>query len=690
MIDSKLFFTKLLHAVFLLLFILVNQPVTSQPFYSPKTYNADSLLKILPEAQGKSRAETLMLLSGHYSLIKPDSAIYYAREAFDLSHTLKDKNLEIRSTVILGLVYHHKGNFPSAVRYGLDGERLAYEINDTSLIIQAVTYIALSYLYSGNDDLAIQKALALKHYLRNWNDPFLVFDLNIRLGWLYKMAKKYQEAIPYFRMCDSIAMKSAHIPAIFANLNINHLARCFRGVTLYDSALYHYHRLLGSEKNPDAPVFSYANHEVGMCHYLNGDYDSAEVYLNKSLKICKLEGDYVLSGISHLLAADLEQTQKQWIKAIGHYDEVIKAGEWVLEHRSSTANTDPHSEEYYVPEQHVPDYIETTGLNLLMKAHYNSYLIFSKLNNPGEALSHLERYNSAKNRQDSLQKKKDVLEIATRYETLHKEEDIIRLSREKELAHSRLIKTRNTLFVLLALMLLLIISAILLARQYRMKSIHETSLLKQKLFRAQMNPHFIFNALSSIQGIIMEKDHIRAATYLSRFAKLVRNILEGSLEEMVPLEKEIETIEHYLQLQEIRYSGHIGHSIYVDEELKERQIYMPPMLVQPFVENAIEHGLKHKPDKGLVKVSFELKGTYIEVSVSDNGIGRKHSGEIEMERKKNNTSLSTSLIVERLKTLNQGKSLFVKRKVNLVVNDLSDESGQAAGTMVMLRIPLVN
>jgi len=222
-----------------------------------------------------------------------------------------------------------------------------------------------------------------------------------------------------------------------------------------------------------------------------------------------------------------------------------------------------------------------------------------------------------------------------------------------------------------------------------MKNIHETSLLKQKLFRAQMNPHFIFNALSNIQGFIMEKDNIRAATYLSRFAKLVRNILEGSLEEFIPLQKEIESIEHYLQLQEIRYSGHIGYQIDISQELQVQEIMIPPMLVQPFVENAIEHGLKSKPTPGMVKVTFERKGKNLEITITDNGIGRKQSGELKKEEKRNITSLSTSLIVECVKTINREKGFSnQKGKINMEITDLCDEAGKACGTKVLLSIPV--
>ncbi len=118
-------------------------------------------------------------------------------------------------------------------------------------------------------------------------------------------------------------------------------------------------------------------------------------------------------------------------------------------------------------------------------------------------------------------------------------------------------------------------------------------LLKQRLLRSQMNPHFIFNSLSGIQNFIVTEKSTKASIYLSKFATLVRNILDSSVKEYVTLEKEIATIENYLELQKVRYAGKFEFSIKTDDAIDPESTMIPPMLAQPFIENAIEHGIVH-------------------------------------------------------------------------------------------------
>jgi LytS/YehU family sensor histidine kinase len=334
--------------------------------------------------------------------------------------------------------------------------------------------------------------------------------------------------------------------------------------------------------------------------------------------------------------------------------------------------------------QQVPDYVEIMGLNLSVKALYNSYLIYKSLLNFEKAVNYLERYNEEVALIDALQKKRDVVQLTTRYETERKEQQIQLLSQQNQFTSLRLRQTRYFLFALAFMVILLVLLGILLIRQGHIRNEQQTSILQQKLFRAQMNPHFIFNSLSSIQGFIMEKDHIQASIYLSRFAKLVRNILDSSVQEVIPLTKEIQTIEHYLELQKVRYAEGFDYKLNVDACIENTDIMISPMLVQPFVENAIEHGIKHKSTKGMVKVSFLLNQQYVHITIEDDGIGRQKAAEIENEKQKYRLSLSTQIIQERIRSLNRR----AHRKFSLEIIDLFTESGEACGTKVMFGIPI--
>jgi signal transduction histidine kinase len=407
--------------------------------------------------------------------------------------------------------------------------------------------------------------------------------------------------------------------------------------------------------------------------------------LNASREIGAVDAE---GNANHFLGC-LMESKGLWKIALRYYEQAAGCGEWIIKNEALKKNWNPHDGTWYTPEQHVPDYIKFKGLSISDSAHYRAYRMCKEHNMYKDAIYHLEMRNEAQAKADQLRKRKDVQAISTRYETVRKEEELARISRENELISLRLSNTRFYMIVLIAVLLIVILLSGLLIRNYHLRKIHETSVLKQKLLRAQLNPHFIFNALSCIQGFIIEKDNISAATYLSRFSKLVRNILISSQEEFIPVSKEIETIDHYLQLQQIRYVDQFDYTIEEDKTVSEIDFMIPSMLVQPFVENAIEHGIKHKKTKGHIKVSFKLKGKTLIIEVTDDGVGYEKARELEKGKKTGN-DLSTKLIHERLGLLNRHRR-FLKRKarITLQISNLPGTTPPDSGTLIRIAIPLI-
>jgi len=211
----------------------------------------------------------------------------------------------------------------------------------------------------------------------------------------------------------------------------------------------------------------------------------------------------------------------------------------------------------------------------------------------------------------------------------------------------------------------------------------EIEKLKQMLLKSQMNPHFVFNSLIAIQSFIHKKKPIEASKYLSSFAKLIRYILNSSTEDYVPIEKEIQAINHYLELQKLRFDNKFDYSVYIDPEINIEMISIPPMLVQPFIENAIEHGIQHKKTKGNIDIRFVLKDNTIFFKVEDDGIGRAKAGKLNKNKDEIHKPFGTSITIKRIENLN--KSLSQKIKLNVI--DLKDNKGNITGTKVTLNIP---
>ena len=207
--------------------------------------------------------------------------------------------------------------------------------------------------------------------------------------------------------------------------------------------------------------------------------------------------------------------------------------------------------------------------------------------------------------------------------------------------------------------------------------------LQQKLFRTQMNPHFIFNSLSSIQHLVISEDPVKASIFLSSFSNLVRGVLYSSNKDHTPIEDELKSIESYLSLQQFRYDNKFDYAIDVDPELDTESLTIPPLLAQPFIENAIEHGIRHKEGRGNIAVRFGLNDGSVHLEVEDDGVGRKKSHELEKGMKKDHVSMATEITRERLKILNR-KS---REKINFTITDLADEKGNPKGTKVSIIIP---
>lgn len=205
--------------------------------------------------------------------------------------------------------------------------------------------------------------------------------------------------------------------------------------------------------------------------------------------------------------------------------------------------------------------------------------------------------------------------------------------------------------------------------------------------RSQMNPHFLFNALNTIQSYIYLNDKKQAINYLGKFSVLTRKILEESNRETISLGEEMETLDLYLQLEKMRFENILEYSIELDGIKYPEQFKVPPMLIQPYVENAVKHGLMHKPSNRKLKVVFKYNEAekLIQVNIDDNGIGRRRSEEINSKRNSTHRSFSTKANKTRLDILNSDRS----NPISVQITDKTDEYDNPLGTLVQINIPVL-
>jgi hypothetical protein len=226
---------------------------------------------------------------------------------------------------------------------------------------------------------------------------------------------------------------------------------------------------------------------------------------------------------------------------------------------------------------------------------------------------------------------------------------------------------------------------VLLKQNYDLEKELNRSVLKS--IKSQMNPHFFYNALNTIQGYIFTNDKTSAANYLNKFSKLTRSILEMSDKDLVNLDEEIKSLDLYLSLEKMRFDGELEYTIIQDEKLINESVKLPPMLIQPHVENAIKHGLLHKVGNKTISISFELSDTnQLKIIIDDNGIGRKRSQELNAIKNQSHESFSTEANQTRIELMNKLRNTGA----SLHITDKMDSQNRPAGTLVTIILPYQN
>lgn len=204
---------------------------------------------------------------------------------------------------------------------------------------------------------------------------------------------------------------------------------------------------------------------------------------------------------------------------------------------------------------------------------------------------------------------------------------------------------------------------------------------KMEALRAQINPHFISNSLNAIESLVNMDKKEAATKYLIHFSRLTRKVLNSSRDGKVSLTEEIKTLEHFLELEQLRFRDKLRYLIDVDEDINPNIVEMPAMILQPYIENAIWHGIKPKQGPGLVKVQVEQDGKFLVCTIKDNGIGRTKAAEIKAASVLQQNSVGMKINQERLNVVGRAKGA----KVEII--DLYDEDGNASGTQVIIRLP---
>ncbi|PQJ80050.1 tetratricopeptide repeat protein [Polaribacter porphyrae] len=548
-----------------------------------------------------------------------------------------------------------------------------------------------------------QKAIATHKFAletakRAKSIEFEVFALNM-LGVDYRKTDANRTALDYnqeaLALADSVEKPGLGLLRSTA-VSLNSMGNIYLLLKQYDLAIERFKKSQEIERSINNELGLAINYQnIGYAKDAQGKTKEALSYFQKSITINNKINNTYGKIICNSSIANIYVKQNKPEEAIkllnANYNDVIKVGnrEFLSYHFLNLGWAQSKLKHFTEAEKNLKK-----GLEIAKKYEFASSLSY--------AYSHLsELYQNKKdfkkayeyyklsdefdNKVSNERNIQYVNDLIIKYDSERQNNQIKSLAKQNKIAQLQLTENRNIWIIIVVSFLLLIAILYFLYRQRLLEKQKRILTLEQDVLRTQMNPHFIFNALNSIKHYIINNEQKNAVHYLNKFSKLVRKILESSTLKEVSLEEELETMDLYMNIENIRFSNEIKYSINVDESLDLKNIKVPPLVLQPFLENALWHGLSSKKGDKKIELSvFKPSSSFIQIDIEDNGIGRKASAKIKSNKVINRKSIGIELTKERLNN-------FIKDFQNpfsLIFDDLFDDDKKPKGTKVALRIPI--
>ena len=297
-----------------------------------------------------------------------------------------------------------------------------------------------------------------------------------------------------------------------------------------------------------------------------------------------------------------------------------------------------------------------------LEAHKSVKILDSLYQNSGNTDASLNLYRDFLNKLPPLVKNDRSLVDAKIVEET--EGNIALLEKEKRLNEELMRKKNIFNYSLIATLIILSGLVFFIFRTLKKVQVKNKKIELQSL-RREMNPHFIFNSLNSVNQFIATNNELEANQYLTKFSKLMRGVMENSTEDFIPFQQELDLLQNYLSLEKTRFTDKFNFDISVDENLNQQNLLIPGMLIQPFLENAIWHGLRYRTEKGFLKLHFEKENQYLKIAIKDNGIGIEESKKQKTIHQKNREGRGMKNTLERIKLLND----LYKKNIRCSIKD---------------------
>ncbi len=591
----------------------------------------DSLEQLL---QRKSLTDTakikvLLRLSEFYGQVDIKESLSYSKKALNMAYTTESRQNLFHSLIRVGVAFRLNASRDSSLFYLQKASDIAISDDNQTNRLRANKELLALYQEARYLEEALKLSMVNLEMTKDEPDSAEKGKQYVDLANIYRRMRKFELAITMYNK----AIK------IFKNINYEHGEMITRAQSAF--------AYIGLEKFWE----SEENLKISL------------EYFQKNNRTASVANNYLGLG-------NIQSVQNQHHKAVPYY---LKAREL---------------------------FAKTKHLSLLKDINQKLFISYSILGQQDSATAANKRYNSLKDSLDAKERKASVAEMKTKFET-----EKIEAEKNTAKAEAALAKANNRIKNYLLVGLLFLLFAVAIIYNYYIKKTKaqksaevaavelkqvqkQLALEKQyrdselKALKAQMNPHFIFNSLNSIQEYVVLNKKKEASSYLQKFASLIRSYLDFSEVGAVTIREEYDTLSKYLELEKLRFEETFSYAMVIEIGVPKSG-RIPTMLIQPFVENALVHGLLHKKDHRKLDIVFALVDEdKIKCTIQDNGVGREYTKEL---KRKVHGSFATKATKDRLELLNYRRD----KKIGIEINDLYTDGGVANGTRVILTIPLL-
>lgn len=554
----------------------------------------------------------------------------------------------------LGEKYTDNFMFQQAINIYDTLENYYAQVQDSAHWILCIDKKARNYSRFGKDDDALACYLRAEILAEQTNNPPLLFLIKYNLAHFYlSSSSSFELANEKLKSCYQIAQE----------LDL-------------DSLRIEYYLEMSH-------LFVYAEKFDSAQHYFN----KTQALIDKLGTFSKIDRFYNVLAVYHQFKGNKTEALDYYLKA---YAINLKDKDFVglyvnsynLHKYYKELNDLANAEKYLLLSL---EYANITNIEQYKIATYQElHLFFAENHNYQKAYEYVLLMNKSVESTQYKDLSAKIVDLAIQYNILKTQDEVKILTQENQIQSLKIGNDKLIIYGLIVLILAAVLYFVLIFRQNKIKTKQKTDQLMLKNLIQQMNPHFIFNTLNSIQYYMYNHSELDTNDYISKFATLIRQILENSNKNSITLSEELKSVVLYIELEQLRFNHSFDYQINIPSTINPDDIRIPSMFIQPFIENSILHGLRHLTRRGNLRLEFQVNQDILECTIEDNGIGRNKSDELNAQSGTKHSSMALQISTERLKLL----SSIYNKKLALRFMDMK-EGCDECGTKVFVELPIL-